>query len=190
MKKAIERLLILNLILSIIISSQFVYMSCVPVKAASKKTAALKEYKKILNSSNSNSTFFVYDLNHDGTPELLMHNSEDGSYLHLYTYYNGKVIENSVSYLFEYYKKGSVFRCGSLHYGIFSEGINKLVKGKVKTVASNSGAMDGETSYYIRGKKVSKKKYTSYVNKLTKGSKAKEIKYHKATTANINKYVK
>lgn len=61
--------------------------------------------------------------------------------------------------LFVYYKKGSVFSCASYRGGLFSEGINKSVKGKIKTVASSSVSDEGSGTYYVGNKKVSKKKY-------------------------------
>ena len=41
-------------------------------QAASKKAAALKVYKKKLKDCGSGNGFFVYDLNHDGVPELVL----------------------------------------------------------------------------------------------------------------------
>lgn len=187
-------------------------VACVPVgmtsntvQAAGKKAKAMKAYKKELKrieakESTSNREFAIYDVNHDGMPELVTNFCKDSVLGALYTFTGKKVTEVSIVHLghggFCFYRKGKVFQTSGENFGHYGELYHSILKGKSKELASftdDSGSLSKNAvgpEYKIGSKKVSKKKYNAYVKKLTKNSKIVNLKYHKLTKANINKYCK
>lgn len=163
------------------------------VQAAGKKHAVLKAYKKKLRSasSNSNDGFFVYDLNHDGVPELVMREVSD---MVVYTYYKNKVTKVDSfagGEMMCYYPKGSIFISGRYLQGCMYESLYTIKKGKLKRVASSACMDDGTGSeYYVGGKKTTRKKYKAYEKKMTKRSKANSWEFYQVNSTNIKKYVK
>lgn len=161
-------------------------------QAASKKATALKVYKKKLKDCGSGDGFFVYDLNHDGVPELVLRKNYMDPVV--YTYYKNKIVDAGSftgSDMLVYYAKGSVFASGRLLFGTFYESFYKISKGKIKAVAGKSESEnDAKPSCRISGKEVTEKKYNAYINKLTKKSKSKGWEYYPVNAKNIKKYLK
>ncbi len=186
-KKLISLLLAVSLILGVIIIP-----NSNTVQAESKAAKAKKEYKKILRSAGSSAEFWCYDINHDGVLELLLN---DGA-TRLYYYGKNKIKKSNFSYAFACYKKGGVFCSYSASSGYETERYYIISNGKVKVIASKTddsgtGSASAEgPQYYIAGKKVSEDKFNSYIKAKTRNSKTIEPKWHTATKANINRYVK
>lgn len=169
---------------------------------ASSKKSALKAYGNALMNGeltvSDDTTFSVEDINHDGTPELILFSTNSGL-KRLYTYYKGEIksiISYSSSCYTKYYKKGCVFAV----YRYYGEGRDqedvthyKIIKGKIKQTAYyyddiSTGTITPTIKYEIKDKEVSKKKYEAYVKKLTKGSKEKKLEFHPIDDSNIEKY--
>lgn len=173
-------------------------ITAVPVEAqaaSSKNKKAHKAYQKQLKKdkkkyrSGKEKLKYAYkDLNGDGIDELIT--EPDFGYCSqiIYTYKGGKVkklIEVGQGEFTQYYKKNRVLHYYGSHMSNSHDEYYKFQNNKYKCVAHKDVEFDWNmeteeeiytTSYYVKGKKVDKKVYTSYIKKLTKGDKAKSFR--------------
>jgi len=152
------------------------------VQAASKKSAALKAYRKELSKKKSRigygqaAYFYVQDVDGDKIPELIMFFSAS-SHVSLCTYKNGKVKSLvEAKYGLDIYPKKHVvmwtYATGNNpcdYWYKISNGKAKLVAYKSKHLVDWSSQRYSE-KYKINRKKVSKKKYNRYIKKIGKKS--------------------
>lgn len=149
-------------------------------KAYAAKLAQCAKGKNIFNLVGSmyDLEFTVMNLNKDSVPELIV-TGDDWYHSYVYSYINGKVkcIAEGFSGELTFYPSKGVIRSETMH-GRSSEVIYWKFDGKKsKMVAYKDGDSSSHYSYKVNGKKVSAKKYNSYVKKL-KG-KAKSVKQSK-----------
>lgn len=172
--------------------------SGVEVKAASKNDKALKAYADFLEDSEYEK-FALADINRDGVKELFVEDSWKGGDC-LYIYKSGKVDlvdDFNWSWDVAYYpnknyivaERVGVYDDYTAHYRLSK-------KGKITMLAEKSGVVNFENgnrkvkyTYKLKGKKVTKKKYNSYVKKLKKNAKRLKLKYHENTYENRSKYL-
>ena len=165
--------------------------------ALKKKLKSLySEYKNYVSSNSNGFTGMKYrfvDLNNDGVTELLV--SQDGHWKpmnEIYGHDGSKVVLLSSAssgigggyfdHRITSYKKKGVFKVHDWHNSYSGERYYKWNGRKAKLLASMSTnwvSAQGNSSYYVNSKKVSKSKYTDYAKKLVKGLKA--IDYSKAS---------
>lgn len=188
-------------------------------KAAMKSYAALlaseKKAKKVLGNnlytqvSSSSCKFALIDLNKDGIKEMVM-TSDGGYHAEILAYVKGKVkiVGNSFASAGtdKYYPNKKIYYTAILHMGDVIYTHYKFNGKTMKAVAEKHGSdyinlktgkpkKSSEMStfapykYTVNGKKVSKKKYQSYVKKLLKGAKSQKLKWHKNTKANRSRYL-
>lgn len=146
-------------------------------------------------------SFCVKDLNHDGTPELLLIHkgaSYGDSSMVIATYYKNEVkqLYNDMwrEDIVKVYSKGSIFYIQS-QMTITFKNYYQIKKGKLKNAASynsdsdfmNGGPGGGKPEYILGTKKVTKEKFQSWIKEKTKGSGAKKLKFSSLTEENVNK---
>lgn len=172
------------------------------VQAASKKSAALKAYKKVLGKSmikvgkesfeKSRTSFAVKDISADGIPELILIKKGDSygdSVLLISTYHKKKIKsvfsdmwrENSVYA----YKKGGVFYIPG-RQGAEWKNYYKIKNGKLKSVAYYENDA-GKITCCIGKKNSSQSKFEKYIDKITQKSQAKKVTFNKVSTKNVKK---
>ena len=203
---------------TIMILSVFLIILCFafPAQAASKKTKALKAYKKYLEKYEkdckkdgfSTNAFGIAYINNDNIPDLVMYRPEFPSMgkPSIYTYKKNKVVCLSLSpascYYTKYYKKkGAVIsvlvKDDNWNYRDYS--FFDFKKTGTDSVSHNiSFALSQEDGKYYKfnlksdkeRKQITKKEFNSLLKKKVGKAKAKKIKYHKNTKKNRNKYLK
>lgn len=166
------------------------------VEAASKKQKALKAYAAYLENQYADE-FAVADINGDGVKELFT--STD-----MYIYKSGKVVHclYRVDFRYSFYPSKNYIYYNQQYLWDGASGYYRLTKkGTIiqlaahRRIGDDDLAADGlcekeSHTYFIKEKKVSKKKYDAYVKKLKKGAKELNLKYHKNTAKNRKKYLK
>lgn len=152
--------------------------------------------------------FALIDINQDGIPELLF-TPDDGYHLDIVSFVNGKAkcVGSGFSGDEKYYPGKHIYYSRTTHEGndsytycnftgrkmkVIAEKYGNIfynvVTGKMKP-ASQQGKSFAPYVYRVNGKKVSAKKYKTYVNKLLSGVKSVKPKWHKNTAANRKKYL-
>lgn len=173
------------------------------VYAVSKKTKAMRAYKKFLKSRSSRDKFAIAYIDNNNVPELILNRINTGSRIEgfgdLYTYKSGKMIKlNGYLYYdrtrFKYYKKIGIYIDDDSYQSCTIDAFYRL-KGKKVTVKARKETVDpmtgyGGTHYYIGDKKSSKAKFKAYIKKITKGKKIKKASFHSNNAKNRNKYLK
>lgn len=172
------------------------------VQVASKRSAALKAYMKVLGKSmievgkdsfeKSRTSFAVKDISADGVPELILINKGDSygdSVLSISTYHKGK-IKNVFSDMWRdnpvyAYKKGGLFYIPG-RQGAEWKNYYKIKNGKLKSVAYYENDA-GKITCCIGKKNSSQSKFEKYIDKITKKSQAEKITLKKVTKKNIKK---
>ncbi len=194
---------VLSVLIALVLAvSAFIAVDAPPtIEAVSKRTKAIRAYKKYLKNNEDNYYEFglVY-LDNNDIPELL---TKEGSVVSICTYYRGKVKEtyyavnlNKGDSKFTYYKKSGIYKVLGYHYETWYESYNKLSKGKVKTKVFATGTFDSTSAKYykgeINGKKtqISKSKFKFLVKKYKKGKKASYAKYYSNTESGRKKHCK
>lgn len=176
----------------------------VQTEAASKKTKALKAYKKLLASDSiefssrgsvnpSDYSFALVYIDNNSVPELVIWGNQPHSLYAVYTYKNGKAkfLQNTGDG-FGYYKKKGIF-AGGLFSSYACENYFKLSAGKsIKRFSITE--YNGFASYqrYQSNKEVSitKAKFKRQLKKLVGSTKeTTNITWHKNTVANRKKYL-
>lgn len=187
-------------------------------KAAMKSYAALlaseKRAKKVVGkylftNVSSSCEFALIDLNKDGIKEIIM-TSDGGYHTDILAYVSGKVKIVGGSYASggydKYYPNKHVYYTATIHMGNAIYTYYRFNGKTMKAVAEKCGSdyVNMKTGkpkkssarltfapykYTVNGKKVSKKKYRSYVKKLLKGSKSQKLKWHENTKANRSRYL-
>lgn len=191
-------------LLAVVMTIAMMFSICVPlsapatVNAASKRTKAVKAYKKYLKNKTEYSQFSLIYLDNNKVPELL---AKKGDMVSILTYYNGKVKDTyyvsnlmyTANGTFDYYKKTGVIRRGGVSNGYSTVGYPKLSKGKMKrTVYAAYDMRTGKAKAYYNAndKKISKSKFKSWIKKNTKGKKVSRAKFHSNTGSGRKKYCK
>ena len=176
-----------------------ILICCIPVSAnamsaANKKahkafTSQLKKDKKRYCDSIRPKLKYAYaDIDGDKVDELITVPGFGVVYQIIYYYKNGK-IRNVASVgqgsFTKYYPKQKVIYVNkSGHMGSLCDYYLKYTNGKYKVVA-RAGYYYGNrsysekpitTGYHVNNKAVSKKSYTAYIKKITKGEKGKTFK--------------
>lgn len=202
-RKSRKNYYVMGIVVTILLLFGMMICSTKPVFAASKRTEAVKAYKKFISGStfkwNNSVTFKSEDcsfalvyVDNDSIPELLV---MGGSTFHaaghekLYTYKNGKVklVYTGIDGL-GYYKKTGIFY--SIRYSQME------VREYLKLSGSSSKTLLKKTyrngwSYYDKNeKKISKSIFNKKLKSYTKGKKAVKTNYHRNTAYNRAKYLK
>lgn len=172
-------------------------ITAVPIQAQAanaKNRKAHKAYLKQIKKDkkkyrNGGKIKYAYkDLNGDGIDELITEPDFGACMQIIYTYRRGKVrklVEVGQGEFTKYYKKNKVLFYYGGHGDWEWDEYYKFQNNKYKRVAYKEVAFDYNmeteeeiytTSYYVKGKKVDKRVYTSYIKKLTKGDKAKSFR--------------
>lgn len=175
------------------------------VQAASKNQKALSAYAKYLkngknwNDNGKYTTFTLFDTNNDGIKELVVY--DDSLYLtYVYGYSSGKVkrLVCTMKDGITFYPKKKIFRGGDIPTpGFVYIAYYKYDGKKVRTIAASDVEYDGVggpflgESYTIQGKKATKKKFNQYIKGLglDKGKSSWDLKMHKNTKSNRDKYL-
>lgn len=132
------------------------------------------------------------DLDNDKVDELLIYPGFGYCSQVVYDYQNGQSVQVSSigqgNYTSYYKKKKVLYVASSGNMGMYYTTYYKFNGSQYEEVAQiveeTEGYENGKTviyktpkkTYYVKGKKVKKSKYKSYVKKLTKGDKAKSLK--------------
>ena len=182
MKKLMKKI---TLLLAMVVA-----FSCVSGNVALAKTSQAQKAKKAyanrlaraaagedifdVQGTGKEIQFATKNLNNDSIPELII---SCRTYSDVYTYVNGKlrwIAGGDAESLIFYPSKGVIYS-ENIRRGFFGNYYYKFDGKRGKQVASKEGAYGGKSfTYKVNGKKVSAKKYNSYVKQL-KG-KAKKIK--------------
>lgn len=163
--------------------------------ASSKNRKAHKAYKRQLKKdkkkyrSGKEKIKYAYkDLNGDGIDELITEPEYGYCSQIIYTYKGGKVkklVEVGQGEFMKYWRKNKVLYYYGGHGDSEYDEYYKLQNNKYRRIAYKAVVFDYNmetdeeiytTSYYVKGKKVDKRTYTSYIKKLTKGEKAKSFR--------------
>ena len=127
---------------------------------------------------NGNEMYFtIIDLNKDSVPELILSRRK---FTDVYAYVNGKFkcIASGDTGSHVFYPSKGVIYSENIRKGFYAIYYTKFDGKRGKEVASKKGKYGGKTyTYKVNGKKVSAKKFNSYVKKL-KGN-AKKVKEYK-----------
>lgn len=191
----------------------------IPAEAASKKTKALRAYKKLLSQktvcvmprgikygSKSGSykfykpskaqkvEFMVAYIDKDDVPELILREPDTG--YGIWTYKNGKMVNLDWSGYFSkpygYYRKKGIFVEKHLtDENPWYEYFSKIPN-TVREVFLEIEHYAGkkEAEYYIRGDKVTKSKFEKKLKSYVGSRKLEKVKMYKNTKANRKKYLK
>lgn len=163
-------------------------------KAYAKKLAQVSKGKNVFNlvGEMKDVKFAIAKLNKDSIPELIV-SADDEYHTRIYSYVNGKVklIADGFAGELKYYPSKNLIYSDTYHAG-------KLVtytkfNGKKSTVVACEDAEEKEpgiyasSKYKMKGKVVSKKKYTEYVKKLKGKAKPLKVKLVSNTAKNRSK---
>lgn len=194
-----KKLLSIFLTFTMLISATAVLSVPAPANAASKRTKALKAYKRFLKKNKNYNRFALIYLDKDKTPELLVSTNYIVS---LYSYSKGKIIDslttNHIEYTnnkFLYYKRSGFFKSEYMRAGIYTKGYTKVVKGKIKSIIGyRQDSMTGKKEYYklnsnSKRSKVKSSVYKNYVKKFNK-KKISAAKFFSNTKSGRAKHCK
>ena len=174
-----------------------------PTWASSKRTEAVKAYRKFLSGSelkwdnyltfkSEECLFSLIYVNNDSIPELLI---QGRSTYHaagrekLYTYKNGKIkLVHTAVDAFKYYKKTGIF-C-SVTFSQMEINDYRKLSGDSSKILLSKRYRNGWSYYDKNNKMISKSMFNMSLKKYTKGQKSTTIKYHKNTAYNRIKYLK
>lgn len=176
-------------------------------KLLMKKKISIKEINGEHNSTiqrNSDMTFMLVDVNKDGIPELYLGNTDSVAGLSmmcvLFYYSKGKVYALRGGHAGDFLKfsKGKVFLNSCSGMGAIWEEYYTFKNDRPVKLADSMDFIGapGEKAYkkYCIGKKkVKKKKYDSYIKKITKNSKSYALsnaKKYSLTDENLETYLK
>lgn len=197
MKKIISIILTLVMFFSI----TAVLSAPVTTNAASKRTKAIRTYKKFLKKEKDNYyEFALIYLDNNNVPELLI---KEGSVVGICTYYKGKVINtyhavnlNKGNGKFTYYKKTGIYQSLGYTYDTWYTSYPKLSKAKIKTKIFSTGNFSSSSVKYYKGEingkktKITKSKYKALLKKYKKGKKGIKAKFYSNTKSGRNKHCK
>lgn len=203
---------LVSVIVAVIVCFSFIQVQT--VSAASKKSKALKAYKKVLSKKSikwdgqkvslKHTRFGLAYVDKDKVPELFVdswgNTCHAQGYFALYKYKKGKVVfVRAMDDIKVYPKKSFVDFIhsgtgGYEHYYTIISGTK--AKNYIHHTVYPSGT--GTKLYYAKFKsptsynetKISKKKFNSLLKKKVGKTKAKKIKYYKNTAANRKKRLK
>lgn len=205
-KRNIIKRIILMLCVAVIAVSTILGSGTAEVQAASKVQKAKAAYAKILGRAKpifgeegGYFKFALSDINEDGMPELIMFDCCDGGAqetfgVYVYTYYGGKV--HSVEDIYSgtsatvYPSQKIIFVAGKVGGGMYFGTYYRFNGKKMIDLAgySTDGFEEEDVTYYIRGKKTTKKKYDQFEKNLHR-KKAARMKVYKNTNKNRQKYL-
>lgn len=186
-------------------------------QAASMATQAKNSYYRLLtqkyiswtrpgDKNNMQPTaqmqFALLDLDNDKVPELYIYHKKAYGYqshYRLFKYKNGKaeMVPNMADKITKIYPGKKIFTTYTSKMGTTIISHNSYSNGKIKTIAQsykysiykNQKVVSTKTTYYVKGKTVSKKVYNTYIRKLTNNAKNKSFKLLSNTIANRKKYL-
>lgn len=169
------------------------------VQAASKAKKAMAAYAKYLqdgshwNMDGKMTSFGLIDVNRDGIKELVVYDESTYS-TRLIGYVSGKtkVLGGCMRGEIEIYSKKKIFALyDSAGGGIYATLYYKYDGKKVKELTRYESC-EGEETYFLKGKSVSKKKYNKYIKSLHlgKGISSSDLKMHQNTKENRKSYLK
>ena len=166
------------------------------VQAASKAKKAMAAYEKLLRDSDNwvgYTTFGLIDVNRDGIKELVVYDESTYS-TSLIGYVSGKTKQLGWCMRGEikiYPKKKIFARNDKAGAGMYAMIYYKYDGKKVKEIARDESC-DGEETYILKGKNVSKKKYNKYIKSLHlgKGISSSDLKMHQNIKENRKSYLK
>lgn len=189
--KILKKVMLIVIVFALCITAAPIQTQAASSKNKKAHKAYLKQIKKDKKKYRSGKEKLKYaykDLNGDGIDELITEPEYGYCSQIIYTYKGGKVkklVEVGQGEFMKYYKKNKVLYYYGGHGGSEYDEYYKLQNNKYKCVAHKDVEFDWNmeteeeiytTSYYVKGKKVDKKVYTSYIKKLTKGDKAKSFR--------------
>lgn len=189
MRKKLTKLLTLMLAVFLAFSCANVASGSNVAVAQSKSTQAKKAYAKKLSKMSKKVDFTIANLNKDSIPELIM-SSDNEYHTDIYSYVNGKVklIAQGYAGTLKYYPSKNLIYSDTYHAG-------KLVTytkfdGKKSTVVAVESAEEKEpgiykaSTYKVKGKVTTKKKYNAYVKQLKGNAKSLKVKLVANTAKN------
>ena len=169
------------------------------VQAAAKAKKAMAAYAKYLQDGShwdmdgKMTSFGLIDVNRDGIKELVVYDESTYS-TSLIGYVSGKTKQLGWCMRGEIkiYPKKKIFALyDSAGGGIYATLYYKYDGKKVKEIARDESC-DGEETYILKGKNVSKKKYNKYIKSLHlgKGISSWDLKMHQNIRENRKSYLK
>ena len=165
------------------------------VQAASKAKKAMAAYEKLLRDSDNwvgYTTFGLIDVNRDGIKELVVYDEGTNS-TSLIGYVSGKTKQLGwcMGDVIIYSKKKIFALNDKAGAGMYAMIYYKYDGKKVKEIARDESC-DGEETYILKGKNVSKKKYNKYIKNLHlgKGISSSDLKMHQNIKENRKSYLK
>ena len=169
------------------------------VQAASKAKKAMAAYAKYLqdgshwNMDGKMTSFGLIDVNRDGIKELVVYDESTYS-TSLIGYVSGKTKQLGWCMRGEIkiYPKKKIFALyDSPGAGIYAMIYYKYDGKKVKELTRYESC-EGEETYFLKGKSVSKEKYNKYIKSLHlgKGISSSDLKMHQNTKENRKSYLK
>lgn len=184
----------------------FLYTQGTDVQAASKKSQAVKAYKKFLSKSSikwndhksipaGKCQFALVYIDKDSVPELFVDGSSagaqayghlDGAYK-LYTFRNGKVKKVcDIVDMFSYYKKTGIFCTGTMLHGEYIS--YRKLSGASEHLKLRTERIYSITYYDAKDNKLTKAQFNSRLKKLV-GKKQKSIPKCRLNTAKNRKSI-
>lgn len=164
-------------------------------KILSSEKAAESVLDMFTSSAITTYQFALIDLNKDGVQELVF-TPDDGYHVNVVAYVNGKArcVGGGFAGGESYYPNKHIFVSSTWHMGNYVS-YYKFNGKEMKEVASKYNERadmveyQDDYTYQVNGKTVTKSKYESCINKLMKGAKKQELKWHKNTVTNRKKYL-
>ena len=130
-------------------------------------------------SDNPKIPYAYYDINGDGIDELIQYPGTGADSYDIYTYKNGKIVQligigQSYENLKIYPKTHVVYFPGNGHMGYYYDTYYQLHGAKATVAAEKSwtdatASHPNTTTFYVKGKAVSREQYMAYTEKLRRG---------------------
>ena len=198
-KRNMLRRIMLMLCAAVVAISTVLGSGVTEVQAASKAKKAMAAYAKYLqdgshwNMDGKMTSFGLIDVNRDGIKELVVYDESTYS-TSLIGYVSGKTKQLGWCMRGEIkiYPKKKIFALyDSAGGGIYATLYYKYDGKKVKELTRYESC-EGEETYFLKGKSVSKKKYNKYIKSLHlgKGISSSDLKMHQNTKENRKSYLK
>ena len=197
-KRNMLRRIMLMLCAAVVAISTVLGSGVTEVQAASKAKKAMAAYAKYLqdgshwNMDGKMTSFGLIDVNRDGIKELVVYDEGTNS-TSLIGYVSGKTKQLGwcMGDVIIYSKKKIFALNDKAGAGMYAMIYYKYDGKKVKEIARDESC-DGEETYILKGKNVSKKKYNKYIKSLHlgKGISSWDLKMHQNIRENRKSYLK
>ena len=197
-KRNLMKRIMLMLCAAVVAISTVLGSGVTEVQAASKAKKAMAAYAKYLQDGShwdmdgKMTSFGLIDVNRDGIKELVVYDESTYSTI-LIGYVSGKTKELGwcMGDVIIYSKKKIFALNDKAGAGMYAMIYYKYDGKKVKELTRYESC-EGEETYFLKGKSVSKKKYNKYIKSLHlgKGISSSDLKMHQNTKENRKRYLK